>query len=59
VESYGVNAFFVDPQAFPQDFIGRIRGVGYRENFAQLGKFRGSWEKQFPLIQHLPFVEVA
>ena len=59
VESCGVNAFFVDPRAFPADFIGRVQGADYRENAAQFGRFRGSWEKQFALIRHLPFVEIA
>jgi hypothetical protein len=55
VDSNGVNAFFVAPDAFDAQFVANVKGATFRENFYQASKFRTSWEQQFPIVQHLAF----
>jgi len=59
VESNGVNAFFVDLQAFPKGFFDNITGAGFHENFAQRKRFRVGWEGQFEKIKSLKYVEIV
>ena len=59
VDGNGVNAFFVDTNAFDAAFIDNVRGATFQENFYQTSKYRTSWEEQFALIRHLDFLEIA
>jgi len=52
VESNGVNAFFVDPGLFDQEFLNNIKGIQYRENFSNIREYKKSWEEQFQLIKN-------
>lgn len=58
VDSNGVNAFFVDPEKFPKDFLAGMKGRPYEQNISQFRKFRGPWEKQYELIRELPLFEI-
>jgi hypothetical protein len=58
VERHGVNAVFIDAEAFDSTFSGNIKGLEFQENFYQENKFKTTWMKQFELIKHLPFVEL-
>lgn len=58
VEQKGVNAFFVDPACFDATFLDQIDGVPFAENVYQRRKFKGSFEKQFPLIAGQEFQDV-
>jgi hypothetical protein len=59
VEQNGTNAFFVNPQALPSDFLGALRGIEYRENAFQFRRHNGAhWEQQFQMIAHLDIVDV-
>jgi hypothetical protein len=58
VERHGVNAFFIKPEHFDNTFCKNIKGLEFQENFYQMKMFRATWEKQFELIKHLPFVEL-
>lgn len=56
VESNGVNAFFIRPECFSESLCAGINGVGFEENFLQTMRFAMPWDKQFALIEHMPFV---
>jgi hypothetical protein len=58
VDRKGVNAFFVDPSCFNADFINEIIGTEFAENSYQRQKFKGTFEKQFPLIIDQDFKDV-
>ncbi len=60
VDSNGVNAFFIDKDEFESAFLKTIenKGLTFKENFYQFDKFRGSWEKQFALIEKMPFFKI-
>lgn len=58
VEHNGVNAFFVDPDAFDQEFLARVQGLPFAENFFKRQQFKSTWNKQFKLIEGLPLVNV-
>jgi len=58
VERNGVNAFFVDPACFEEEFLDRIKGLTFAENHYQFMKFRVASEGQFALISSMPFVTV-
>lgn len=55
VERKGVNAFFVDPTCFDENFLHDIDGKEFEENLYQFNKFKGSYETQFPLIADREF----
>jgi hypothetical protein len=55
VDCRGTNAFFIDPDAVS---LGRVDGLEFAENAAQLERQRTSWEGQFAKIAALPFHEV-
>jgi len=50
VETNGVNAFFVDPEAVSIEIEG-LRRLEFAENFAQRQRFRGDWTMQFRQLQ--------
>ena len=58
VDRNGVNAFFVDPTYFSNDFLSNIKSRTYAENQLQLLKFRMNHEDQFKMIQHMEFQDV-
>jgi hypothetical protein len=58
VDRKGVNAFFVDPAYFNEDFLNSIRGLEFSENIYQYRKFRGGNEVQFPLISDQELMEI-
>jgi hypothetical protein len=55
VESNGVNAFFVNPNVFNQEFIKNLKKQHFLENVHQLRRFKNTWNHQFDLIKHLKF----
>ncbi|MEK6744520.1 MAG: hypothetical protein AABZ15_12980 [Nitrospirota bacterium] len=59
VETNGVNAFFVLPEFFKHTLFVGLKSREFEDNFYQRTRHAGSWQKQFPLIEHLPFVDVA
>ena len=58
VDRNGVNAFFVDPVHFNDDFLSNIRPRLFAENQLQLSKFRANHDEQFKLIAHMAFEEI-
>jgi hypothetical protein len=56
VDHNGVNAFFVDPQYFAQDFLNGISGLHFAENKSQLKKFRKPSVEQFRIIADQKFI---
>ena len=58
VDQNGVNAFFVDSSEFDPDFIKRIRGSEFHENFALRCQHGSSWQGQFEMIKTCKFVEI-
>jgi hypothetical protein len=47
VDSNGINAFFIDPAAFPTAFVEDLRGAAYRPNTSHTREYgldwRGNW----------------
>jgi hypothetical protein len=58
VDRNGVNAFFVDPSLFENEFINEINPLEFAENQYQYTKFRRSSEEQFKLIADQEFVAI-
>jgi hypothetical protein len=72
VEQGGVNAFFVDPAAFPPGFADGLRGETFRNNEGDLNEATRTykdadgddvlpardWRVQYDLIAALPLVEI-
>lgn len=58
VDSKGVNAFFIRPEAFPAFFSETLRGLEFAENFAQRARWGTEWSKQFALINTMSYVEI-
>ena len=58
VDSNGVNAFFIAPECFDDNFLKALRSVSYQENFYQRKKIRVPWDQQFEMIKAMDFVEV-
>lgn len=58
VERHGVNAFFVDPEHFDQDFLNAVVPLEFAENLYQYRKFRIPSDKQFELISKQKFVSI-
>jgi len=58
VERNGVNAFFIDPAHFDEEFVEQLQGETFAENHYQLMKFRAKSEEQFALISSMKFVPV-
>lgn len=55
VEHRGVNAFFIEPSYFDLQFINKIKGLNFAENFYQTIKYGVSWEEQFEYIMNKKF----
>jgi len=58
VDKNGVNAFFVDPKCFDDDFLSNITPLSFAENQLQLLKFRSTYEEQYMKISHLDVHEI-
>ena len=58
VDQNGVNAFFVDPAYFDQDFLDGIKPLEFAENLYQHRKFRMPSEKQFALISDQKYISI-
>lgn len=59
VDSNGVNAFFVHPEYFSEEFLSSLKGLAFAENFAER-RMRGvGWERQYEEISRLPFHKVS
>ncbi len=58
VDRKGVNAFFVDPECFPADFLDSVVSLEFAENELQMRKFKVDHVEQFKQIAHLAFYEI-
>lgn len=58
VDVRGVNAFFIDPQAFDASFVEHIVGTDYLENVSHTREYKMDWTKQFELIRNFEFTQV-
>jgi len=58
VESNGVNAFFIHKNDFSKEFVEKLRGLDFAENFYQKKKLKVDWAEQFKMIEHCDLVEV-
>ena len=57
-DSRGVNAFFAKTDRFDDEFLSRIDGLAYQENFYELKRFKAPHYERFKLIENMDFVEV-
>ena len=58
VDSNGVNAVFAREDAFETEFLDKLNGLEFAENFYQLSKFKKPWDKQFELIKDMKFSKI-
>ena len=58
VESNGINAFFILPEAFPCDFLDGIESVMFLDNKIESQLFNMGWEQRYKLISDMPLMEV-
>lgn len=58
VEENGVNAFFVNPLEFDNDFIRSVKSLHFRDNYYQVSNFRMSWKERFNNISDKDFYTV-
>jgi len=58
VDQNGVNAFFVDPKCYSENFLNGIKPLAFAENRSQYLKFRIPSEGQFALISNRQFVSI-
>lgn len=54
VEPNGVNAFFIDPSAFPPAFTEGIRGVPFADSCSHVREYRGTWRDHLELLRSSP-----
>jgi hypothetical protein len=59
VETNGVNAFFVRPDAMVMDMLTDIKTRDFEENFFQATRHRRAWQGQFELIKHMPLIDTS
>jgi hypothetical protein len=57
VDTNGVNAFFVRPECFFEDFFINFQSLDFEENFYQRTRHSCAWKEQFELVKHLPWVD--
>jgi hypothetical protein len=55
VDRNGVNAFFVDPKYFGEDFLNGIKGTEFAENVFQIRKHNAGYEAQFRMLDGMHF----
>ena len=58
VDLNGVNAFFVDVDAFDLELLDKLQGLSFRENYYRRQHHGTTWEGQFELIKEMPFQTV-
>ncbi|MBK8712926.1 MAG: hypothetical protein IPL97_13835 [Niastella sp.] len=58
VETNGVNAFFINPEDFNENFMNNIQAIVFKENIHQLRLFRRDFEGQFEMIKNLPLLTI-
>lgn len=58
VERAGVNAFFVDKNLFPREFLESVSGLQFASNRFQQRKFQCSDEEQFKLISDRDLMDI-
>ena len=58
VDANGVNAFFADPAEFEAEFIRRVRGREFAENYSHAREYKSGWREQYDLIRDRKFVEI-
>lgn len=58
VDSNGVNAIFVDRKEFDKDFLAKLKGIDFNENFYQHKKFNKTWEQQFELVKNMSYYKI-
>lgn len=58
VDSNGVNAFFVDPSEFDDEFLSQICGTEFKENSYQLKLYGNTWQHQYTMIQGREFSRI-
>lgn len=59
VESTGVNAIFIDPKEFDDDFIINLKpGLQFENNFSTVSYSGTTWENQFKEVQNLEYLEI-
>lgn len=59
VDSNGVNAFFVDPDAVESDELRDIQRLDWRENCSQWARFHLDWRGQYELIKEMPLETIG
>jgi hypothetical protein len=58
VDQNGVNAVFVARGAFPAEFLDKVSGTAFAENFSQLTNYRAEWPQQYALIRGQAFHDI-
>ncbi len=58
VDSNGINAFFIQTDAFPEDFISKIEGCEFKDHVIETEAFKKPWNERFKLIENMPYQEV-
>ena len=58
VDQCGVNAFFIDPSAFPADFVDNIQGAVFFSNRSHVRAYGADWRDHFSKIKHLALVDI-
>jgi hypothetical protein len=58
VDSNGINAFFIDPAAFPTAFVEDLRGAAYRPNTSHTREYGLDWRRQLERLEARELVEV-
>lgn len=58
VDKNGVNAFFVDKKVFDSNFVDKLKGIEFQENYYQMRKFKVPWMKRFELIKEMTFFKI-
>jgi hypothetical protein len=58
VESCGVNAIFIAPEAFTSDLLLNLNGVAFIDNNIECQLFNLNWEERYRLIADMPLKKV-
>jgi hypothetical protein len=56
VDSAGVNAFFVDPAEFDDEFLSSLRGLSFANSISHVREYGGDWTSHFEVLKHRPLV---
>jgi len=58
VELCGANAFFINPEAFPDGFASQLHGVDFRTNLSHVRAYGVDWQQHFDRIKQMALIEV-